>query len=185
MSKLGAAGMQSLGGSGAAAAANYQRLVEETEYLLHRQRKKGKEYVLQEDPKKKKAESDYLASILGQAPGGGASKPAASPAKVASPTKAKGGAEGGGAVAAGMDAYDPKSMAERELHELEETVRLRARRPPCLPPSPFSLPPFRHSSSFFFSLFLPPPPPPPLLCQLRLIKTSARHLLFQPPFVGH
>jgi hypothetical protein len=162
MSKLGAAGMQSLGGSGAAAAANYQRLVEETEYLLHRQRKKGKEYVLQEDPKKKKAESDYLASILGQAPGGGASKPAASPAKVTSPTKAKGGAEGGGAVAAGMDAYDPKSMAERELHELEETVRLRARagrRASPLTPHPF--PPSAAALHFFSLSSFPPPPPCP------------------------
>ena len=139
MSKLATAGTAALGGG--AGAAGYARLVEETEYLLNRQRKKGKEYKLDEDPKRKKAEQDYIASILGTLEGGGSgsARAAGPPAKAGSPAKAKAGAAaaggGGGAdgaaPAVSLDAYDPKATAERELHELEETVRVAGQRRCC------------------------------------------------------
>ena len=97
----------------------YNRLVAETEHLLHRQRKKGPEYKVIVDSKKKKEEEEYLQKLLygdveEESPGTN------SPTKnVASPRK-EGTAKGG----VSMDAYDPKEVAARELEALTDEVRL-------------------------------------------------------------
>ena len=115
----------------AAAGANalvkpYAHIERETEQLLNRQRKKGPEYKLNVDAKKKKEDEEYLRSILGELEGGGTAPRTGSPVKQPGSPK-KGGEEGKkgvvGGGGGGMDAYDPKAVAQRELDELTEAVR--------------------------------------------------------------
>ena len=132
MSKLAAAGANAL-------VKPYAHIERETEQLLNRQRKKGPEYKLNVDAKKKKEDEEYLRSILGELEGGGTAPRTGSPVKQPGSPK-KGGEEGKkgvvGGGGGGMDAYDPKAVAQKELDELTEAVRGVGDLPPNFPPHP-------------------------------------------------
>lgn len=110
-----------------ASALSVKSMERETELLLNRQRKKGPEYKLNVDAKKRKEDEEYLRSILGELEGGGTAPRTGSPVKQQQPGSPKKGEEGKkapvGGGGGGMDAYDPKAVAQRELDELTEAVR--------------------------------------------------------------
>ena len=118
-------------GANALGKMSYSRLVAETEHLLHLQRKKGPEYKVSVDTKKKKEEEEYLQKLLyGDVVE--ESPRTDSPAKTSGTPKKNEEAKAGGGS---MDAYDPKEVAARELEALTAEVRF----PPlpwCVLPQP-------------------------------------------------
>jgi hypothetical protein len=113
----------------------YSQLVEEAEYLLHRQRQKGADYKFRDGPGRPAVALSTDAALGATAAASprkdGGGSPTGSPGKKAEATG--GGGEGGGGGSA-LDAYDPKEVAQRELRDLTETVREAVAEAPTPPP---------------------------------------------------